>query len=84
MGKYDPLQVYLQGLPAGVAEKTLTFVQIERIIGAALPRSARQYPAWWANERAGGRHVQAKAWLAAGWRVQRADQEREWVRFERE
>ncbi len=44
----------------------MTFRDIERTIGALLPRSA-QRPQWWANERsAESRHVQCAAWLDAG------------------
>ena len=31
----------------------MTFAQIERILGVALPNSARRYRPWWANEAAG-------------------------------
>lgn len=67
MSKYDPLRHSLQARSRGDAE--LTFEEIEEILGFELPRSAREHNAWWANER--GTHVQAKAWMDAGWQVWR-------------
>src|SRR5689334_1396134 len=62
--KYDPLGRYLVGqIPATV---TLTFKQIEKILGFALPDAARRHAAWWANGRAAARHGQAAAWASAG------------------
>ena len=45
----------------------MTFAEVERLIGAPLPTSAYWYQAWWANNHTS--HVQARAWMAAGWRV---------------
>lgn len=70
MGKYDRLGEYLIG--SSQASLRLTFAQIERVIGAALPASARTYQAWWANERA-GTHSHALAWLDAGYETQGLD-----------
>lgn len=47
---------------------TLSFDEIERIIGAELPESAMRYQAWWANQ-SGASHSHAAAWQAAGYRV---------------
>jgi len=66
-GKYDPLGRWLDG--QSQAEVSLTFADIDRIIGYPLPASARTYPAWWSNEREGTRHVQSLAWTTAGWRA---------------
>ncbi|MDK2799182.1 MAG: hypothetical protein PWQ70_801 [Clostridiales bacterium] len=63
VGKYYLLEKYLDRQSA--PEITLTFPEIERIIGEPLPASAYKYPAWWAN----GGHIQADAWLNAGWKV---------------
>ena len=63
VGKYYLLEKYLERQSA--PEITLTFPEIERIIGEQLPASAYKYPAWWAN----GGHIQADAWLNAGWKV---------------
>jgi hypothetical protein len=61
--KYDPLRRYLESVGAPVVE--LSFVQIEEIIGGRLPESARKHPAWWSNNPTN--HVNAQAWLAAGY-----------------
>ena len=63
VGKYYLLEKYLDSQSA--SEITLTFPEIERIIGESLPASAYKYPAWWAN----GGHIQADAWLNVGWKV---------------
>ena len=64
MPKYQPLRDYL----CGSTENTLqmTVAQIESLIGAELPDSAWEHREWWANDRT---HVQARAWLDAGWYV---------------
>lgn len=68
MSKYSPLHQFLAEIPLTEQGCTLTFAQIEQIIAADLPPSARKYPAWWANV-SGGSHVQAYAWLNSGWQV---------------
>jgi hypothetical protein len=62
MSIYDPLRDYLKGLT--LSEVILSFTDIEKIIGRALPGSA-EHPQWWANQVAGGR-PQREAWRAAG------------------
>jgi hypothetical protein len=81
VSKYAPLGELLKRLPASVGLKSFTFSQIEQIIGARLPRSARAYRPWWANTA--GSHVQASAWLDAGWEVDTVDQTSETVTFRR-
>ena len=80
MSKYDPLNRYLLGLDRN--EWRATFADIERVLGFKLPRSARDYPAWWANE-AEGSHVHAKAWMAAGWETSDLNLTGETIIFER-
>jgi hypothetical protein len=65
--KYDPLTRYLADLTAD--EVTLTFAEIEQIVGAPLPRTAWG-PAFWSNGREGVFRV--RPWVRAGWRVARA------------
>jgi hypothetical protein len=65
----------------------LTFEDIadEDKIGIALPRSAREYQEWWANESSPKtRHKQCLAWREAGRRVKHVDLAREFVVFERD
>lgn len=76
--KYDKLQHYLENIQS--EELILSFNEIEEIIGAPLPKSARQYSAWWANE-IDGRHTQAQAWLNAGWITQDLNLTRATVTF---
>ncbi len=68
MSKYQPLADFLKAQDAD--EVPLTFAQIERLLGARLPASAYDYAAWWANDD-GKSHVQAKAWLEAGFTTER-------------
>lgn len=83
MGKYDPLGRFLENAAPSLARITLTFGQIEQILGDTLPYSAKHYRAWWANEVRSGTHVQAPSWLQAGWEVDEVDREAGWVRFRR-
>ncbi len=68
--------------PDGQYEITLSFDQVEKIIGAELPPSAFQHSAWWSNEK-NGVHVSAHAWMGAGWKVDGVNQKAHWVRFVR-
>jgi hypothetical protein len=61
--KYDPLQRFLSADP--VLPLTLSFAQVEQIVGFQLPDSARMHPAWWANEKS-PTHSHAMSWLLAG------------------
>jgi len=81
--KYDPLREFLEKVPSGVQERTLSFRQVESILGFALPASARRHRAWWSNPSSRGHHSHAQAWLAAGWEVDTVDQEDDWVGFRR-
>ena len=69
MAKYAPLKRYL--LSCSGPETTMSFSEIEAVIGAVLPPSARKHQAWWANHGIG--HVNAQAWLDAGWETCRVD-----------
>jgi hypothetical protein len=63
VGKYDRLEKHLKLTSARIL--SLSFDDVERILGASLPASAFQYAAWWENA-SDGRHVQARSWLRAG------------------
>ena len=79
MGKYDPLY---ERLARAAGEKlTLTFGQIDELV-QGLPPSARKHQAWWNNESAGS-HIQARAWMGAGWTVDEVDRRAERVTFRR-
>ena len=68
-GKYRPLYDYLS--KSGSDEMFLTLVEIEVILGEALPASARTTRGWWSNR--GGGSLQAAAWMEAGYQVEDVD-----------
>lgn len=72
MSKYDPLRDYLHAKRE--ARWYASFAEIEAVLSFRLPNSAYKYPTWWANETEQGSHVQARAWLDAGWRTEDLDQ----------
>ena len=76
--KYDPLYDHLVNSPETVI--SLSFAEIERILGFALPASARRYQAWWANERE-GTHSHARSWLDASYGTQGVDLNAQSLRF---
>jgi hypothetical protein len=69
MSKYQALSRFFQTQTASFFR--MTFDDVEREAGFKLPASARLHQAWWANDRA--RHVQAKAWLDAGYESGQVD-----------
>ena len=62
MSKYTPLKLHLQSQLTG--EVTMSFDEVEAVLGFRLPNSAYRHRPWWANESKG--HVHAQAWLDAG------------------
>jgi DNA-binding transcriptional regulator YiaG len=75
--KYYPLFEHLQG--SGRDEITLTFAEIEALLGLDLPPSARSRRAWWSNRSKEA--LQASAWMEAGYHVEDLDLEREQATF---
>jgi DNA-binding transcriptional regulator YiaG len=75
--KYFPLYSHLQKM-AG-EPSTLTMAQIEELLGAPLPSSARTRVGWWSNRSRGA--VQAAAWMGAGYHVEKVDLSTETVQF---
>lgn len=68
VSKYDPLYRYLSAQKGPTV--TMTFSQIETVIGSELPQSARKYGAWWANaDPETGQHPYSQAWMLAGMRA---------------
>jgi hypothetical protein len=82
-GKYNLLKQYLRDLLPGEEEVTLTFERIEQILKDRLPPSAHKHRPWWGNQKQ-GTHVEAIAWMDAGWLVETVDLEQKWVRFVRQ
>lgn len=83
--KYEPLQSHLRSIPSTVQEVSMTFHEIERILGASLPESATAHRAWWSNQKNSKIRPQAYAWLSAGFLVDAVSQGRTngSVRFKR-
>ncbi len=65
MSKYEPLYEHL--LFSGRDEVTMSFSEIEHVLGKPLPASARKHNEWWANNPSG--HSQAKAWYTASYKT---------------
>ncbi len=58
MGKYEQVATYLIG--RNRKRVVMTFAEVERLIGAPLPVSARKHQRWWRGNSA--------TWLKVGWR----------------
>ncbi len=77
--KYASLKEWL--ISQGTERVEMTFAKIGEIVGD-LPKSAFEYPAWWANQK--GQFPQSKAWREAGYRVDMLDLNGKRVRFVRD
>lgn len=75
--KYHPLFEYL--LFSGQGRLSMSFSEIESLIGGRLPPSARKREEWWSNSQSG--HSQARAWMRANYRTSNVDLKRETVTF---
>jgi DNA-binding XRE family transcriptional regulator len=75
--KYWPLFQHLR--QSGQDAITLSFAEIEALLGGPLPESARESRGWWSNRHAGP--VQASAWMGAGYHVKGLDLAGETVTF---
>jgi len=80
VSKYRPLSQWLSSLTT--SEVQVSFAQIEKILGFALPASARTWIAWWENETYPIRS-QCKAWAAAGFSTQQLNLAEQTVVFAR-
>ncbi|MBN2433164.1 MAG: hypothetical protein JXQ27_16970 [Acidobacteria bacterium] len=63
MGKYAPLEEFLATREENTT--TLTYEEMEELLGFKLPNSAYKHRAWWSNGKKGG----SKFWLRVGWLV---------------
>jgi hypothetical protein len=72
--KYGPLSRHRS---AASHPTTMPFAEMSGSVGG-LPASAYRDPAWWANDPT---HVQARAWLDVGLRVETVDLDRQIVGF---
>ena len=71
MQKYHPLGKYLA--KQYKVSVSLTFKEIEQILGFPLPLSAYNHRAWWANSLS---HPQAGSWLNVGWKISKVNIEK--------
>lgn len=80
MGRYERLYKWLR--TSSGPRISLTFEQIEEILGFGLPDTARKDAAWWANEKtAQFRYNQRRAWLNAGFHTENLSLPNETVDF---
>ena len=77
--KYAPLFNYLQRTPED--KITLSFAEIEALLEAPLPPTARAQRGWWSNRSSGS--PQAASWMAAGYHTEDINLEEERVTFRR-
>ncbi len=79
--KYDRLADHLA--TSGAATTTLTFAEVEAVVGP-LPQQARRTPDWWGATSAGRYfHPHAVNWRQAGYVADRPDFAAETVTFRR-
>lgn len=78
--KYSPLTRYLVRRAQYTDLVSLSFHQIEGIIGDGLPVPAYKDAEWWKNNRS----TQGQAWLDVGWHVESIDIEKRTVTLRRE
>lgn len=78
--KYQPLQQHLEN--SNTAEITLTFTEIEQIIGNTLPDSAHTKRQWWGNRNKGA--LQSTSWIQAGYSVTKIDLEAKKITFSKQ
>ncbi|WP_145047873.1 hypothetical protein [Paenibacillus xylanexedens] len=64
--KYFPLENYLNQVSI-----TLTYSELEEILGFVLPKTAYKREQWWENNTMN--HTQANSWLNAGWKVEKVN-----------
>lgn len=77
--KYERLNDHLRHQTA--SEVPMTFAEIEALIGAALPPSARKHRPWWSNNSSNS--AATHAWLDAGYETERVDMGGEKLVFRR-
>lgn len=78
--KYYPLFEHLQY--CNQEETTLTFAEIEALMGSLLPGSALSKKNWWSN-RDSSSALQAGAWISASYHIKSVDLNQQAVTFRR-
>jgi hypothetical protein len=80
LARYQPLGDWLSTQPG--EQVTLTFAEVQQILGQPLPATARTSNAWWLHaERY--RTAAARVWHAAGWRLLEVNRQRATVTYVR-
>lgn len=79
------LERHLSSVASELAEHTMTFADLERILGGPLPDSAYTFRQWWANQANSDYRRQARSWLDAGFEIGsvKLDRATGWIRFRR-
>jgi hypothetical protein len=77
MSKYDPLKSFLN--TCGGAALTMSFAEVESLLGFELPWAATHFRQWWGNNASG--HAQSRAWMSARYKVDTVDLEARTVHF---
>jgi hypothetical protein len=80
MSKFQGLTEFLTDVDE--ERVTLTFEEINNLVGGELPDSAFKHRPWWAN-RTEGRGSQNLAWQSAGWETRDVDMDLDEVTFHR-
>ena len=79
MSKYQTLNRFFMAQTTALLP--MTFDEVQREAGFTLPASAGLHQAWWANDHTG--HVQARAWLDAGYETEQIDMDARKLVFKR-
>jgi hypothetical protein len=77
--KYATLRAYLSARTQ--SRISMSFAEIAAAAKVKLPASAFRYPQWWQNDAE--HHVQARAWIEAGYRTENVDLDARRVEFVR-
>lgn len=77
MSKYQPLQDYLANSKSNSI--SMTFSEIEEVLGFKLPESSHKYRAWWSNNASN--NVMTEAWMNAGFITEEVDLAGEKLKF---
>lgn len=79
MSRYGALCDHLRAAKGG--DVPMSFAEIEAVVGAPLPLSARRHRGWWSNNP--GNSGATRAWLDAGYRTAEVDMAGERLVFRR-
>jgi hypothetical protein len=79
--KYAYLSMLLAKASKFRGKITMSFAEIEDVIGDKLPASAYKYKHWWSNIR---NRAPSESWLTVGWRVEEVNLEEKKITFLRE